>query len=175
MTTGDMETMGKVAISVLAVAIAAAGTAFWTMNATGTNHDGLRADPDDAAQVARGKVVYAEQCAACHGADLEGQPNWREKGPDGKLPAPPHDASGHTWHHPDEQLFLVTKEGTQAIAGPDYKTDMREFGSILSDADIWAALAYIKSTWPPEIRARHKIMNERMRAPRMPQVSPPQK
>lgn len=167
--------MGKTAFYLASVAVIAAGAAFWATKSDGSGHSGLRADPDDPAQVARGKAVYAEQCAACHGANLEGQPNWQQKGPDGKLPAPPHDASGHTWHHPDEQLFLVTKQGTRAVAGPDYKTDMREFGSILSDADIWAALAYIKSTWPPEIRARHKRMNERMRAIEIPKVSPPQK
>jgi mono/diheme cytochrome c family protein len=32
-------------------------------------------DPNDLALTARGKVVYAEQCASCHGASLEGQPN----------------------------------------------------------------------------------------------------
>ncbi len=117
------------------------------------------ANPDDAKQVALGKQVYDAHCAACHGAKLEGQPNWRERRPDGLLPAPPHDASGHTWHHPDRQLFDITKRGTAALAGPGYRTDMREFGSLLSDAEIWAVLAYIKSTWPPDIRARQERMN----------------
>ena len=52
--------------------------------------------PDDAAVLAQGQRVYVAHCAACHGAQLESQPNWRERGPDGRLPAPPHDASGHT-------------------------------------------------------------------------------
>jgi mono/diheme cytochrome c family protein len=118
-----------------------------------------KADWKDPRQVALGKQVYIDHCAACHGANLEGQPNWRERNPDGKLPAPPHDASGHTWHHPDAQLFDITKRGTAALAGAGYQTDMREFGSLLSDAEIWAVLAYIKSTWPPEIRARHDRVN----------------
>jgi mono/diheme cytochrome c family protein len=133
------------------------------------------ADAADPQTIARGKQVYVDHCAACHGANLEGQPNWRERRPDGKLPAPPHDASGHTWHHPDEQLFDITKRGTAALVDGDYKTDMREFGSLLSDADIRAALAYIKSTWPPEIRARHDHINERQRAVAPPKVMPPQK
>jgi mono/diheme cytochrome c family protein len=29
-----------------------------------------KADPNDPALIARGKVVYAEQCASCHGANL---------------------------------------------------------------------------------------------------------
>ena len=139
--------------------------------------DESAADPDDPAQVARGKRVYAAQCGACHGVNLEGQPGWRERGPDGKLPAPPHDASGHTWHHPDAQLFDITKRGVAAVAGPGYKTDMRGFGrgfgGTLTDAEIWAVLAYIKSTWPPEIRARQERMNAMQRAMPMPRVSPP--
>jgi mono/diheme cytochrome c family protein len=58
--------------------------------------------------VARGKVVYKEHCASCHGANLEGQPNWRHRLPNGRMPAPPHDPTGHTWHHSDKQLFEMT-------------------------------------------------------------------
>jgi mono/diheme cytochrome c family protein len=133
------------------------------------------ADAADPKTIARGKQVYVEYCAVCHGANLEGQPNWRERRPDGKLPAPPHDASGHTWHHSDDQLFDMTKRGTAALVGGNYQTDMREFGSLLSDADIRAVLAYIKSTWPPEIRARHDRYNDRQRTLSAPKVAPPQK
>lgn len=119
------------------------------------------ADPTDPTQVARGKVVYAEQCASCHGARLEGQPNWQSRKPDGRLPAPPHDASGHTWHHPDADLFKITKQGIAAFAPPDYSSDMPAFGRSLSDADIWAVLAFIKSSWTEEIRRRHAAMSER--------------
>lgn len=118
------------------------------------------ADPNDAAQVANGKAVYADHCSACHGAQLQGQPNWRQRKPDGKLPAPPHNAAGHTWHHSDKLLFDVTKNGTAATAPPGYKTDMAAFGGNLTDEDIWAVLAYIKSTWPPEIQARQSRLNK---------------
>lgn len=110
------------------------------------------AHASDAAKVARGEVVYRQHCAACHGANLEGQPNWRERLPSGRLPAPPHDASGHTWHHADRVLFDLTKRGMQPHAPPGYESDMPAFGNVLSDADIWAVLAYIKSRWPPAIR-----------------------
>lgn len=113
-----------------------------------------RADPTDIAQVARGKAVYAERCASCHGARLEGQPNWQSRKPDGRLPAPPHDASGHTWHHPDADLFNIAKQGIAALAPPGYESDMPAFGGVLSDADLWAVLAFIKSSWPEEIRRR---------------------
>ena len=74
----------------------------------------LRAD--DPQVVALGKTIYQAQCAACHGARLEGQPNWRERDNAGRLPAPPHDASGHTWHHPDAVLFDITKHGAAKAA-----------------------------------------------------------
>ena len=107
-----------------------------------------RADSSDAAQVARGAKVYAEQCAACHGAKLEGQPHWRRRLANGRLPAPPHDESGHTWHHPDHVLFAITKNGLVPPYAPrDYESDMPAFGGKLSDEDIWAVLAYIGSHW----------------------------
>ncbi|KAA0571895.1 c-type cytochrome [Azospirillum sp. Sh1] len=121
----------------------------------------VSADPTDAAQVARGKMVYAEQCASCHGSRLEGQTNWQSRKADGRLPAPPHDATGHTWHHPDEDLFRITKQGIAAFAPPGYSSDMPAFGGKLSDADIWAVLAFIKSSWPEDIRRRHAAISER--------------
>lgn len=121
------------------------------------------ADPDDRDQVARGRLVYEAHCAACHGVRLEGQPDWRGRKPDGKLPAPPHDESGHTWHHPDRQLFDITKHGLAPIAGASYQTDMPAFAGQLSDAEIWAVLAFIKSQWPAEIRARQDAINRSSR------------
>lgn len=114
---------------------------------------------DDPAAVARGEEIYTAQCAACHGAALEGQPDWRSPAANGRLPAPPHDETGHTWHHPDPQLFLITKYGTAALVGGNYESDMPGFEDVLSDQEILEVLAYIKSTWPENIRARHTEMN----------------
>lgn len=58
-----------------------------------------------------GQILYTNNCASCHGAKLEGQPNWQSPNSDGILPAPPHDATGHTWHHDNELLFEYTKLG----------------------------------------------------------------
>lgn len=104
---------------------------------------------NDIALVALGKKVYSQNCASCHGANLEGQPNWKQPGPDGRLPAPPHNESGHTWHHPDSYLIHVVKESlTPGVDKPiDYQNNMPAFGKILSDKEIIAALTYIKSTW----------------------------
>jgi len=72
------------------------------------------------------------------------------------MPAPPHDATGHTWHHADHDLFMITKLGVSAVV-PGYESDMPSYEGILSDAEITAVLAYIKSTWPErerEVQAR---------------------
>jgi mono/diheme cytochrome c family protein len=110
--------------------------------------DDAKADPRDARKVALGAVVYAQHCAVCHGAKLEGQPDWRSRLPNGRMLAPPHDESGHTWHHADAALFEMTKRGlVPPYAPPDYKSDMPAFGGKLTDDEIWAVLAYIKSKW----------------------------
>lgn len=114
----------------------------------------------DQTAVANGKTLYGRYCLACHGANLEGQPNWRERDSAGYLPAPPHDQSGHTWHHADQQLFTIVKGGIAAIAGADYRTRMRAFGDQMSDDEIWSVLAYIKSTWPQEIIEAHNRFSE---------------
>lgn len=103
---------------------------------------------------ARGREVYVADCAPCHGTNLEGQPNWKERRADGKLPAPPHDETGHTWEHPDKVLFEVIKYGVAEKAGPNYLTDMTGFKDRLTDQEIWAVIAYIKSTWPERIRKK---------------------
>ena len=110
---------------------------------------------------AKGANLYAKHCAACHGADLQGQANWRSRKPDGRLPAPPHDETGHTWHHPDPVLFAITKFGTEAMSTPGYKSDMPGFGDLLDDPEIHAILDYIKSRWPDEIRRRQATITAR--------------
>lgn len=107
---------------------------------------------DSKPDLSLGKALYAKHCAVCHGAQLEGQPNWRARLPSGRMPAPPHDDSGHTWHHPDEVLFGITRNGLVPPHAPaGYESDMPAFAGILSDAEIRAVLAYIASHWSAEI------------------------
>ena len=107
-----------------------------------------------AERLAQGEGLYREHCASCHGANLEGEANWQQRKADGTLPAPPHDENGHTWHHPDQQLVAITKQGSAAFAPAGYQTNMLGFGDRLSDDEIRAVFDYIKSRWPPEVRAR---------------------
>lgn len=115
--------------------------------------------PDDAEVVANGQDIYADQCAVCHGENLEGQPNWRKRGEDGLLPAPPHDATGHTWHHDDEALFTLTKFGLAGLMENAPPTGMPVYEGVLSDDEIIAVLSYIKSTWPNDLREYHDELN----------------
>ena len=103
--------------------------------------------------VRMGERLYQENCANCHGANLEGQLDWRSRLPNGRLPAPPHDASGHTWHHPDRVLFDIVKRGPAAIVGNGYESDMPGYEDVLTDDEITAIIDYIKSTWPDKERA----------------------
>jgi mono/diheme cytochrome c family protein len=113
-------------------------------------------DLNDAARIAAGEIVYARHCAACHGAHLEGQLNWTARLPSGRLPAPPHDDSGHTWHHPLPVLFAITKHGlAPPYAPPGYESDMPAFAGTLSDEEIWNVLAFIRSRWSVDVRKRH--------------------
>jgi len=100
-----------------------------------------------------GQRLYQENCASCHGANLKGQPDWRSRLPNGRVPAPPHDASGHTWHHTDRVLVDIVKRGTAAIVGNGYESDMPGFGNVLTDEEITAIIDYIKSTWPERMQA----------------------
>ena len=111
---------------------------------------------------------YQNHCAGCHGADLAGQPNWRGYNEDGSLPAPPHDATGHAWHHDTKKLFEYTKLGGQvtleAVGVTGYPSGMPAFKDSLSDEEIWEILSYMRSTWPEEIQdahaTRHPLFDE---------------
>lgn len=122
----------------------------------------ILAKPVNAVERHPGSALYQGHCASCHGAELEGQPNWRSLNPEGTLPAPPHDESGHTWHHGDQLLFEYVKHGgakTMASRGAaSFKSAMPGFVGALSDDEIWDVLAYLKSHWSQRARAYQRQM-----------------
>lgn len=122
---------------------------FWPIK----SDTGFQLDATNQARITKGEKVYAHNCASCHGPHLEGQPNWHTKGPNG-WPAPPHDDSGHTWHHPDAQLIQIVKEGTEGVEGR--AGNMPAYGKTLSDSEVISVLSFIKSQWSPE----HQRMQE---------------
>ena len=102
-----------------------------------------------------GRDLYITHCAACHGADLQGQPDWRSPDETGLYPAPPHDEEGHTWHHDDAMLIdYITRGGQAALDDMNvaFTSGMPGFGSVLTEREIGAILDYIKSTWPERMR-----------------------
>ena len=115
----------------------------------------------DAEAVELGRDLYADHCASCHGDRLQGEPNWRVTKDNGMRAAPPHDETGHTWHHADELLFDLTKRGVAEVVGRGYESEMIGFGDILTDAEILAVLGFIKSTWPEDVIATHNKFNSK--------------
>lgn len=160
----------RIAAFLLLAAAAATVVALQTKRYLGAPHADTRPgqmrqlhiDSSSAERVALGKQLYAQACASCHGADLQGQPNWRDRLPNGRMPAPPHDASGHTWHHADAVLFAITKNGlVPGVTAPEgYVSDMPAFRQSMSDEEIVAVLAYIKSTWPDKMAAAQREATE---------------
>jgi mono/diheme cytochrome c family protein len=121
-------------------------------------------NPDNYDIVELGKTVYFQNCASCHGVKLEGQKDWMSRLPDGLMPAPPHDETGHTWHHSDKYLFMITKYGIEDIIGQNYANNMPAYENILSDKEIISVLSYIKSTWPNKVKKIHDQINDRQKS-----------
>ncbi len=134
-------------LNIIALAVAALGITAAVVMMTGP-YNPFSEKHSKMVQISQGQVLYGTHCARCHGKNLEGQPNWKTPLSSGRLPAPPHDKTGHTWHHTDEALKGITKLGLKPFAGDNYESDMPAFGAILSDREIEAILTYIKSTWP---------------------------
>ena len=140
-----------------AALVAAVGLGGWMLTQGTGPTTGARTPAAPATfDVAAGEALYQTNCASCHGANLEGQPDWQSAGPDGLLPPPPHDETGHTWHHADNILFDYVKLGGEDVLkqqGIAFDSGMPGFGDQLTDAQIWDILSYIKSTWPDRERA----------------------
>lgn len=134
-------------------------TALAEAQADGSSRPGFPGVAMTKDDIALGQKLYTRNCASCHGAKLEGQPNWKRRLPSGRMPAPPHDETGHTWHHSDRELFTMTKLGVEAIQ-PGYPSDMPGFAELLTDTEIRKILAFIKSTWPERQRAAQARLNE---------------
>ncbi|HRJ44156.1 MAG: cytochrome c [Caldilineaceae bacterium] len=111
--------------------------------------------PVDPQQLEVGKAVYTAHCAACHGSQGEGEANWKVPDVNGVYPAPPHNGTGHTWHHADALLLQVLREGSGV---PNSK--MPVYRDILSEGEMEAALAYIKTFWGADEVAFQRQLNE---------------
>ena len=106
----------------------------------------------DATQVNLGRQVYQANCASCHGANAEGAPNWKTPDAEGNFPPPPHNDTGHTWHHSDRVLYEIIHDGFADPLRPGSPKRMPPFSDKLSDAEIHAVITYFKSLWSREHR-----------------------
>jgi mono/diheme cytochrome c family protein len=106
---------------------------------TATNSTSSGATPADT--VAVGRQLYATHCAACHGANLQGA------GGGGAHAASPLNATSPARQRSDDWLFRTIRDGGQATAPPGETNLMPAMGASLSDAQIWAVIAFLKHEW----------------------------
>ena len=113
----------------------------------------------DFSTVMQGANLYQQQCAACHGAQAQGNPGWRTKRTaDGKLLPPPLNGSGHAWHHPLNVIRQTIVLGGAANGGtmPGFKDKLKIY-------EIDAIIAWFQSRWPDKIFKQWEKTNQRGR------------
>jgi mono/diheme cytochrome c family protein len=128
------------------------GTVVFEMSCVAMARGADKLPPLDPARVASGRTIYQQYCASCHGADAQGAPNWQERDEHGELPAPPHDAEGHTWRHSDAELYEMVSTGWRDLFNKTRRLTMPGFADVLSPREIRAVITYLKTLWTPEQR-----------------------
>ena len=93
-----------------------------------------------------GAKLYAASCLSCHGD---------RKGEGGTGLAPPHNRTGHTWHHPDAQLKERIFNGTIGFG------QMPAFKDKLTEEEVNAVLTFINTWWTEEQRADQADISKR--------------
>jgi len=132
--------------------VVAVTAALWLVSAS---LPGWAASVSAALQERRGQEVYNASCASCHGGPTGGRID--------DYP-PPHNANGHTWHHPDCALVRVTRDGSSGAPeyAPPGAIPMQGFKDKLSPADIAAVIAFIKTMWTPAQRQAQASFTKEM-------------
>jgi cytochrome c oxidase cbb3-type subunit 3 len=103
----------------------------------------LLTDPRPPAGASRGERLYYAYCAQCHGVD--GRGSWRAA----LFLLRPGDLAERSRGESDRYLFDIIKQGGSPIGRPG----MPAFGYQMTDADIEALVAYIR-TLPGAERAQ---------------------
>jgi len=126
---------------------------FLFITETTYSHSHFPITRDSTLIIARGKIIYENNCVSCHQVNLVGAENWKGLDEDGHRKAPPLNGTGHTWHHDDASLHNIIKYGLAKIV-KDYDGKMIGFGDKINDKQIDSVLSYIKSHWEDEIYER---------------------
>ncbi len=129
----------------------------WSSN----DRDTLKPNPRNFASVMNGAKLFQTNCAACHGTQGEGAPDWRIPDQNGKFRPPPLNGSGHMWHHPLPVLLSIIRDGTAAQGGT-----MPAWEDKLSERDMVDVIAWLQSKWSKEIYQQWKQMDARAQARR---------
>lgn len=103
-------------------------------------------------EIAGGRQIYEQYCAACHGRQGEGAANWKKPDERGDMLPPPHDETGHTWRHSDTMLFKMISEGWRHPFNKTERLTMPAFGDSLTNQEIHAVIDYLKTLWTEEQR-----------------------
>ena len=126
---------------------------FLFITETTYSHSHFPITRDSTLIIARGKIIYENNCVSCHQVNLVGAENWKGLDEDGHRKAPPLNGTGHTWHHDDASLHNIIKYGLAKIV-KDYDGKMIGFGDKINDKQIDSVLSYIKSHWEDQIYDR---------------------
>lgn len=100
-------------------------------------------------QIARGELLFRQNCASCHGRNAEATPNWKQPDANGNYPAPPLNGSAHAWHHDLDLLRRTIRQGGARFGG-----QMPGFEDRLGAAEIDSVIAFFQSKWPDDIYQR---------------------
>ena len=128
---------------------------FLSLSEISYSHSHFPITRDSELMIARGKIIYQNNCISCHQVNLMGVENWKELDEDGHRKSPPLNGTGHTWHHDDATLHNIIKYGLVKLV-KNYQGKMLGFEDKLKDKDIDSVLAYIKSFWPDDMY-QHQI------------------
>lgn len=101
------------------------------------------------ARVARGRIVYTQACAPCHGQEGRGETTKTLVDSLGR-PAPARDFTKGIFKGGPEatQIYARLRSGMKGTAMPTYAADA------LSDEDAWSVVHYIRTLFPPAVQAR---------------------
>jgi len=100
-------------------------------------------------QLSRGKIIFAKNCAVCHGNNAEATPDWKTPNAQGHYPPPPLNGTAHAWHHPLSILVRTIYTGGAPVGG-----QMPAFKNQLNETDMVDVMAYFQSYWSDDVYQR---------------------
>jgi mono/diheme cytochrome c family protein len=89
--------------------------------------------------ISRGRALFLEQCALCHGERADGRGQRREA-----FTRPPADFTDPGWQQrtSPRRAFMTIREGVRGTAMPSWRS--------LDEAQAWDLVAYLRSLAPGE-------------------------